>query len=101
MDASKITMAVEIKWSDRALENSREIKGLLDLAEEHELAGLKDLVCRTLSKAGVKHTAIKTFCSSLQSSSASRWGGLWTAESSEKSRSVPRLDMATDGISRI
>lgn len=54
MDATKITTAVEIKWSGRAPENSSKIKGLLDFAEKHELAGLNELVCSTLSKAGVK-----------------------------------------------
>lgn len=59
MSASAITMAVEIKWSDRPFKNSSEIKGLLDLAEEHRLAGLNDLVCCTLSKGGLKQIGDK------------------------------------------
>ena len=54
MDTRGITMAVEIKWSDRPLKNSSGIKGLLDFAEEHELAGPNNLVCCTLSKGNVK-----------------------------------------------
>lgn len=42
--------AIEIKWSDRPLENLSEIKGLLDVAEKHKLVGLGDTICCTLSK---------------------------------------------------
>ena len=60
MDTAGITMAVEIKWSDRPLENSSEIKGLLDFAEEHKLDGFNnDLVCCTLSKSDIKRQGNK------------------------------------------
>ncbi len=46
----KPATAVEIKWSDRPVENSSEIKGLLDFAEKHKLAGLGETIFCTLSK---------------------------------------------------
>ncbi len=54
MDTTGVTMAVEIKWSDRPLENSSEIKGLLDFAEKHKLTSSNSLVCCTLSKSDIK-----------------------------------------------
>ena len=47
----KPATAVEIKWSDRPVENSSEIKGLLDFAEKHNLAGLGETIFCTLSKS--------------------------------------------------
>ena len=44
--------AVEVKWSDRAFDNPKEIKGLLDFAKNHKL-GRMPLVT-TLSKSGIK-----------------------------------------------
>ena len=46
----KPAIAIEIKWSDRPVENSSEIKGLLDFAEKHKLADLGDTICCTLTK---------------------------------------------------
>ncbi len=54
MDATGVTTAVEVKWSDRPFNNASEIKGLLDFAEKHRTAGLKYLFCCTLSKLGWK-----------------------------------------------
>ncbi|MCY3985792.1 MAG: ATP-binding protein [Candidatus Dadabacteria bacterium] len=54
MDTTGVTMAVEVKWSDRPFKNSSEIKGLLDFAEEHKLTAFESLICCTLSKNGIK-----------------------------------------------
>lgn len=54
MDATEVTMTVEIKWSDRPFENSSEIKGLLDFAEEHKLSSFNSLICCTFSKTDIK-----------------------------------------------
>ncbi len=57
-------IAVEIKWSDRPLKYSSEIKGLLDFAEENKHAGLKQLVCCTLTKYDLRQYSDKKilFC---------------------------------------
>ncbi|MCY3625692.1 MAG: ATP-binding protein [Candidatus Dadabacteria bacterium] len=55
MGATGITVAVEIKWSDRPLEDSSEIKGLLDFAEENKLFDPSCLCCCTLTKQDVRH----------------------------------------------
>ena len=46
----KPATAIEIKWSDRPVENSSEIKGLLDFAEKHKLTDLGETISCTLSK---------------------------------------------------
>lgn len=54
MNATGIIAAVEIKWSDRPLEDSSEIKGLLAFAEENNLVS-PSLCCCTLTKQDVRH----------------------------------------------
>ena len=55
MNAEGIRVAVEIKWSDRPLEDSSEIKGLLDFAEKNEFVSPHPLGCTTLTKQDARH----------------------------------------------
>ena len=55
MGATGIIAAIEIKWSDRPLKDSSEIKGLLDFAEKNEFVSPHPLCCCTLTKQDVRN----------------------------------------------
>lgn len=46
----KPLQAIEIKWSDRPLENPSQLRALLSFAEENRLGGSEKLICCTLSR---------------------------------------------------
>ena len=46
----KPLQAIEIKWSDRPLENPSQLRALLSFAEENRLGDSEKLICCTLSK---------------------------------------------------
>lgn len=46
----KPTQAIEIKWSDRPLENPSQLRALLSFGEENQLGDSEKLICCTLSK---------------------------------------------------
>ncbi len=49
-----LIQAVEIKWSDRPLENPSELKALLSFGKENQLSDPEELTCCTLTKYEVK-----------------------------------------------
>ena len=55
MNARGIRAAIEIKWSDRPLEDFSEIKGLLAFAEKNEFVSPHPLGCTTLTKQDARH----------------------------------------------